>query len=111
MWPLALGCGGGTSRHFDVRLVGLERRGKYAAHYRYPPAFVGSAKAECAVAQNASDLLRRSYVTRDYLEATKGLNVVKTIYMEIDVAPEDQVAEVELVTQFAGVRSIRRWRR
>ncbi len=47
----------------------------------------------------ASDLLRRSYVTSDYLAATKGLNVVKTVYMEIDVAPAHHVAEVELVTQ------------
>src|SRR5262245_1711086 len=37
--------------------------------------------------------LRRSFVMSDYLEATKGLNVVKTVYMEVDVAPEQQVAE------------------
>ncbi len=49
--------------------------------------------------RNASDVLRQSYRTKDYLAATAGLNVVKTVYMEIDVAPEDQVAEVELVTQ------------
>jgi predicted TIM-barrel fold metal-dependent hydrolase len=34
---------------------------------------------------------------RDYLEATKGLNVVKAVYMEVDVAPEDKLAEVEYV--------------
>jgi len=42
--------------------------------------------------------LRRSFVMSDYLEATKGLNVVKTVYMEVDVAPEQQVAEVDYVT-------------
>jgi L-fuconolactonase len=48
---------------------------------------------------NATDVLRRSYVTSDYLQATEGLNVVKAIYMEVDVAPEDHVAEAELITQ------------
>jgi len=47
----------------------------------------------------AAEVLRRSYVTRDYLEATRGLNVVKAIYMEVDVAPEDKVAEAELITE------------
>lgn len=41
--------------------------------------------------------LQRSFVMSDYLEATKGLNVVKTVYMEVDVAPEQQVAEAEYV--------------
>ena len=42
--------------------------------------------------------LQRSFVMSDYLEATKGLNVVKTVYMEVDVAPEQQVAEAAYVT-------------
>jgi len=42
--------------------------------------------------------LQRSFVMSDYLEATKGLNVVKTIYMEVDVAPDQQVAEAAYVT-------------
>ncbi len=41
--------------------------------------------------------LRRSFVTKDYLEATAGLNVVKTVYMEVDVAPNLQVQEAEYV--------------
>ena len=41
--------------------------------------------------------LHRSFVMADYLEATKGLNVVKTVYMEVDVAPEQQMAEAEYV--------------
>lgn len=42
--------------------------------------------------------LRRSFVMSDYLDATKGLNVVKTVYMEVDVAPEQQMAEADYVT-------------
>jgi predicted TIM-barrel fold metal-dependent hydrolase len=41
--------------------------------------------------------LRRSFVMSDYLQATRGLNVVKTVYMEVDVAPEQQLAEAEYV--------------
>jgi len=41
--------------------------------------------------------LQRSFLMSDYLEATKGLNVVKTVYMEVDVAPEQQVAEADYV--------------
>lgn len=41
--------------------------------------------------------LRRSFVMHDYLEASRGLNVVKTIYMEVDVSPEQQQAEAEYV--------------
>jgi predicted TIM-barrel fold metal-dependent hydrolase len=41
--------------------------------------------------------LGRSFVTRDYLEATKGLNVVKSVYMEVDVDPAQQVQEAEYV--------------
>lgn len=43
--------------------------------------------------------LQRSFVMSDYLEATKGLNVVKTVYMEVDVMPEQQVAEAAYVTE------------
>ena len=43
--------------------------------------------------------LQRSFVMSDYLEATRGLNVVKTVYMEVDVAPEQQIAEAEYVIE------------
>ncbi|HVS39526.1 MAG TPA: amidohydrolase family protein [Gemmataceae bacterium] len=43
------------------------------------------------------DVLYRSYVLSDYAEATVGLNVVKTVYMEVDVAPEQQTEEAEHV--------------
>ena len=39
--------------------------------------------------------LNRSFVTSDYLAATADVNVVKAIYMEVDVAPDQQVAEAE----------------
>ena len=31
--------------------------------------------------------LARSFLMEDYLEATKGLGVVKSVYMEVDVEP------------------------
>src|SRR4051812_35286690 len=36
--------------------------------------------------------MARSFVMRDYLEATAGLNVVKSVYMEVDVEPSQQPA-------------------
>ncbi len=43
------------------------------------------------------DVFNKSHVMSDYLAATAGLNVVKTIYMEVDVTPEQQNAEAEYV--------------
>ncbi len=47
--------------------------------------------------QGAPEVLKRSYVTKDYLEATKGLNVVKTVYMEVNVADEQKSKEADHV--------------
>jgi predicted TIM-barrel fold metal-dependent hydrolase len=41
--------------------------------------------------------LARSYLMSDYLKATEGLNVVKSVYMEVDVEPAQQTAEAEYV--------------
>jgi L-fuconolactonase len=41
--------------------------------------------------------LRKSYRMADYLDASRGLNVVKTVYMEVDVEPAQQVQEAEYV--------------
>jgi L-fuconolactonase len=41
--------------------------------------------------------LARNFLMSDYLEAADGLNVVKTIYMEVDVEPSQHVAEAEYV--------------
>lgn len=46
--------------------------------------------------KGAPEILRHDFTTPEYLQATKGLNV-KTVYMEVDVAPEDHVAEAEHV--------------
>jgi predicted TIM-barrel fold metal-dependent hydrolase len=43
--------------------------------------------------------LNRRYVTEDYLEATRGLNVVKTVYMEVAVDPDCLVTEAEYVVE------------
>ena len=43
------------------------------------------------------NVLARSYTPKDYAEATAGLNVVKAVYMEVDVVPEDQQKEVDYV--------------
>lgn len=46
---------------------------------------------------DAPKILSKSYVTKDFLAATKGLNVVKAVYMEVDVDPKQQVEEAEHV--------------
>src|ERR1700722_18137903 len=43
------------------------------------------------------DVFNKSHVMSDYFRATAGLNVVKTIYMEVDVAPEQQNEEAAYV--------------
>jgi predicted TIM-barrel fold metal-dependent hydrolase len=41
--------------------------------------------------------LASSYTPVEYAEATKGLNIVKSVYMEVDVVPEQQQAEADYV--------------
>lgn len=41
--------------------------------------------------------LDRSFTTKDYAEATQGLHVVKAVYMEVAVPPEQRLAEAEYV--------------
>jgi L-fuconolactonase len=41
--------------------------------------------------------LATDHLMSDYLKACDGLNVVRTVYMEVDVAPEQHVAEAEYV--------------
>ncbi|MDQ3248457.1 MAG: amidohydrolase family protein [Chloroflexota bacterium] len=48
------------------------------------------------------DVLNRSYLTGDYLAATEGLNVVQAVYMEVDVAPDQKVAEAEYIIDLCG---------
>ena len=41
--------------------------------------------------------LARSFLMSDYLSATEGLNIVKAIYMEVDLDPEQQTAEAQYI--------------
>ena len=41
--------------------------------------------------------INRSFVMKDYLQATAGLNVVKAVYMEVDVVPSQKLAEAEYI--------------
>lgn len=41
--------------------------------------------------------LARNFVSSDYLEAIKGSNVVKSVYMEVDVTPAQQSKEADYV--------------
>jgi predicted TIM-barrel fold metal-dependent hydrolase len=44
-------------------------------------------------------VLDRDYLMNDYLEATRGLNVVKAVYMEVAVEPAQRLAEAEWVVE------------
>src|SRR5262249_7942857 len=43
--------------------------------------------------------LAKSYVTKDYLEAAKGMPVAKAVYMEVDVDPKQQLAEADYLAE------------
>jgi len=43
--------------------------------------------------------LNRSFLMADYLNATEGLNVVKSVYMEVDVEPSQQLEEFHHVVE------------
>ena len=43
--------------------------------------------------------MAKSHLMSDYLAATAGLGVVKTVYMEVDVDPAQQTAEADYVTE------------
>jgi L-fuconolactonase len=43
--------------------------------------------------------LNRSFLTADYLQATRGLQVVKAVYMEVAVDPDQQHEEAEYVLE------------
>ncbi len=49
----------------------------------------------------------RSFVLKDYREATAGLNVQKTVYMEVDVDPDQQLHEAEYVIDLCGRKDSR----
>jgi len=43
--------------------------------------------------------LTRNYFTQEYLEATRGLNVIKAVYMEVAVSDAQLVDEAELIVE------------
>lgn len=43
--------------------------------------------------------LTRDHVTKDYLEAVRGLNLAQAVYMEVDVERSQQLAEAEYVLE------------
>lgn len=43
--------------------------------------------------------LNRSFLTADYLQATRGLHVVKAVYMEVAVDPQQQREEAEYILE------------
>ncbi len=51
--------------------------------------------------------LARNFLLDDYAKATRGINVVKTIYMEVDAPPEHHVTEAEFVTDLCRRRDNR----
>lgn len=46
--------------------------------------------------------LARNFLTTDYLAATAGLGVAKAVYMEVDVAPEQQPAEADALIELCA---------
>ncbi|HJZ56704.1 MAG TPA: amidohydrolase family protein [Gemmataceae bacterium] len=44
-------------------------------------------------------ILGHSFTPKEYAEATKGLNVVKAVYMEVDVIPEQQQKEADYIVK------------
>jgi predicted TIM-barrel fold metal-dependent hydrolase len=54
-------------------------------------------KLKLAWLKNAPHIAK-SHLMSDYLDATRGLNVVKTIYMEVDADESQHVAEAEYAT-------------
>src|SRR5262249_9133909 len=49
----------------------------------------------------APEILNHSYRTEEYRAATEGLNI-RAVYMEVDIAPEEEPAEAQWVLDLAG---------
>ncbi len=47
-------------------------------------------------------VLAHNFLTSDYLAATAGLGVAKAVYMEVDVAPEQQPAEADALIELCA---------
>ena len=55
---------------------------------------------------DAPKILARRYATAEYLAATRRLNVVKAVYMEVDVDPKQQVEEALHVIELSKCANI-----
>lgn len=53
---------------------------------------------QAGLKDDAQKILARNYLLADYAEASKGLKVTKSVYMEVDVALQHQIKEAEYVT-------------
>jgi len=53
---------------------------------------------------HAGDVLNRTYTADDYLKASAGLNVVKAVYMEVDVEPSQRDQEADFVVDLCRRR-------
>jgi L-fuconolactonase len=49
--------------------------------------------------------LDRSFLPEDYAKAAEGLNIVKAVYMEVDVEPSQQEAEAEYIIQLCRAKT------
>ncbi len=47
----------------------------------------------------ANPAMARDYTMRDYLAATAGIPIVKSVYLEVDVDPDQQQAEADYITE------------
>jgi L-fuconolactonase len=47
-------------------------------------------------------ILGHSFTPKEYAEATRGLNVVKAVYMEVDVVPEQQQKEADYIVELCA---------
>ena len=65
-----------------------------SADRRYPRTPVGPVEIQPSVDDRGNEELGKSFVTKDYLAATQGLHVVKSVYMEVDVRSEPAGAGV-----------------
>ncbi|MDP6383911.1 MAG: amidohydrolase, partial [SAR324 cluster bacterium] len=46
--------------------------------------------------------LNRSFLMSDYLQASEGQKVSKTVYMEVDVHPDHRQREVEIISEICS---------
>ena len=45
------------------------------------------------------ELMNRSYLMSDYVEASDGMGIVGSVYMEVDVTPEQRLIEIDQITE------------